>query len=175
VGSPEWARARSLYKEVSCVFERASIATAMARKTSLQRQSRYQSLMSGVKEHWSPSGKYVIGGGRYSKAEIIGRLQSVLDSMKETSARFAAWRAQVAIQRTLEKSLHNFVRYLEFAVRAKHGENRRMLAAFGLEPAKKPGPRTAMVKALAAEKAKATRQARGTLGRRQRLKIKGTK
>jgi hypothetical protein len=99
----------------------------------------------------------------------------VLDSIKETSARRAAWSQQVAIQRSLERSTRDFVRYLEIAVRAAFGDNARKLADFGLERAKKPGPRSAMVKALAAEQAKATRLARGTLGRRQRLKIKGAR
>jgi hypothetical protein len=47
------------------------------------------------------------------------------------------------------------------------------LAVYGLEPHKVPAPRTAAQKAATAAKAVATRKARGTTSKKQKLAIKG--
>ncbi len=47
-----------------------------------------------------------------------------------------------------------------------------VLADFGMSPPKSPGPKTAIAKAQAAARAKATREARHTMGKRERLAIK---
>ena len=48
-----------------------------------------------------------------------------------------------------------------------------ILADFGLAPRKEPAPKTTEEKAAAAAKAKATRQARGTTSKKQKLTVKG--
>ena len=97
----------------------------------------------------------------------------MLDSIDQTSSAYAAWRGQVAKQRVLERQLREFVRMLESIIRIENGRSPSALADFGLEPSKKTGPRTAEAKAVMVEKAKATRIERHTMGKRQKLKIKG--
>jgi hypothetical protein len=53
------------------------------------------------------------------------------------------------------------------------GDAADILALFGLEPRKAPAPRTGEENAAAAAKAKATRTARGTASKKQKLAIKG--
>ena len=58
------------------------------------------------------------------------------------------------------------------AVRAQRGPSATALEDFGLEAAKKTGPKTVHAKVVAAVKGKATRAKRGTMGKRQRKKVK---
>jgi hypothetical protein len=58
-------------------------------------------------------------------------------------------------------------------VLAAYGSSPQELADFGVPPRKQPAPRTSAQNAAAAAKAKATRIARGTKSRKQKLAIKG--
>jgi len=145
----------------------------MPRKTSPQLATKYRGLIRGVRKRWSTSGPRVIASKTYSPAQIVDRLQSMLDSIDQTSSAYAAWRGQVAKQRVLERQLREFVRMLESIIRIENGRSPSALADFGLEPSKKTGPRTAEAKAVMVEKAKATRIERHTMGKRQKQKIKG--
>jgi hypothetical protein len=145
----------------------------MARKTNSQLVTKYQGLIRGVRKRWSPSGSRLIAGRTYSPAQIVERLQSMLDAIDETSSAYAVWRAQVAKQRTRQRQLGDFVRLLESTIRIESGDSPSALGDFGLEPSSKTGPRTPEAKVEMAKKAKATRIERHTMGKRQRQKIKG--
>ncbi|HEY3819589.1 MAG TPA: hypothetical protein VGL81_20615 [Polyangiaceae bacterium] len=144
----------------------------MGRQGGLQRRSRYAALSKGVKKRWLAGGPVSVNGKEYSPQEILDELQALLDSHTKTVQAHGAWRAQVAKQRALEKSRHAFVNALEVAARLRHGEKLDVLADFGLDAMKKPGPKSVHVKAEAAEKGKATRKRRGTMGPRQKKKLK---
>jgi len=58
-------------------------------------------------------------------------------------------------------------------VRGSFGNQPDVLADFGLEPEKTATPLTVEQKAAAQGKAKATREARGTVGKKAKLKITG--
>ena len=146
----------------------------MARKTNAERVARYAGLLKGVKKHWSPSAARILGGTTYTHAEIIGRLQSMLDAIEQTAAAYAAWRDRVVKQRALEKSLRAFVGVIEAMVRTEVGNSAPLLLAFGLQPAKKTGPRTTQAKVTMVQKARATRVVRKTMGKRQRQKVRGS-
>jgi hypothetical protein len=145
----------------------------MPRKTNPQLVTKYQGLIRGVRKRWSTSGSRLIAGTTYSPAQVVDRLQSILDAIDETSSAYAAWRAQVAKQRTRQRQLRDFVRLLESTIRIENGDSPSALGDFGLEPSKKTGPSTPEAKVEMAKKAKATRIERHTMGKRQKLKIKG--
>jgi hypothetical protein len=140
----------------------------MARKTALQRQSRYSTLARGVKKRWSARPSIVVGGKTFTPQQIVDRLQALEDELAATRQAYAAWRAQVDKQRTHERADRDFVRYLGLAAVTEYADDPKALDDFGLEREKKPGPKTVRVKAAAAEKAKATRAERGTTGRKRR-------
>ncbi len=75
----------------------------------------------------------------------------------------AAARTQLASSRALIKAVKQ-------ALRLMFSNDVTMLATLGLEPNKEPAP-TAATKAAAQVKAKATRTARGTKGKKQALAI----
>jgi len=145
----------------------------MPRQASLERSTRYVALSRGVKKRWMARGPITLGGESYTPQELLAELKSLVDAIDGTAHAYAAWRAQLLRQRKLEKAKRLFVESVGIEVRLKHGRDPTVLADFGLEAPKKPGPKTAEVKAAAAEQGKATRAKRGTMGKRQRKKDKG--
>jgi hypothetical protein len=119
------------------------------------------------------SGPIVLGGVSYTPQGILDELASLVDAIDDGMHAYAAWRAQVAKQRQLERSLRGFVQSLGAAVRLQYGSDLTVLTDFGMGAVKKTGPKTNEVKAAAAAKGKATRAERGTMGKKQRKKIKG--
>jgi len=145
----------------------------MARQARLQRTTRYVALARGVKKRWMGGGPVSLDGVSYTPQEVLDGLKSLVGAVDDSAHAYAAWRAEVAKQHQLEKALHGFVQGLGVAVRLLYGEDEEALADFGMELVKKTGPKTVEAKAVAAAKGKATRVERGTLGRRQRKKVKG--
>jgi hypothetical protein len=145
----------------------------MPRQARLQRTTRYVALSRGVKKRWMASGSIPINGVVYTPQQILDRLKALIGAIDDTAQAYAAWRAQRLQQRQLEESMHEFVDGLGASARLKYGNDPKALADVGLETSKKPGPKTPEVKAEAAVKGQATRAKRGTMGKRQRKKIKG--
>lgn len=146
----------------------------MPRQALLERSTRYVALQKGVKKRWMTDGPIVVDGETYAPQEVLDELQALLDAQAATAQAYGAWRAQVGRQRALERSRASFVSGLETRARLRYGPKDRVaLSDFGLEPPKKPGPKTAEVKATAAKKGKATRAQRGTAGPRTKKTRKG--
>jgi hypothetical protein len=74
----------------------------MPRKTNPQLATKYRGLIQGVRKRWSTSGPRQIASKTYSPAQIVDRLQSMLDSIEQTSSAYAVWRGHVAKQRLRE-------------------------------------------------------------------------
>jgi len=144
----------------------------MARQAGFQRSTRYLGLARGVKKRWMARGAVVVDGKSYTPREILDELQALLDASAATLQAYAVWREQVAKQRVLEAAGRSLVQGLGDAVRTEYGPSATALEDFGLEPAKKTGPKTLQAKVLSAVKGKATRVRRGTMGKRQRKKVK---
>ena len=145
----------------------------MPRQARLQRTTRYVALSRGVKKRWMASGPIPIEGVEYTPQQILDQLKALIAAIDATAQAYGAWRAQRLEQRQLEEKMHGFVDGLGATARLKYGNDPKALADFGLEAPKKPGPKTAVVKAEAAVKGQATRAKRGTMGKRQRKKAKG--
>jgi hypothetical protein len=104
--------------------------------------------------------------------ELQARIQSQVDAMRAVNEA----RAKLAQLIALERSGHAQLIPLLVAVRnyaaGIFGETSADFASFGFKPRKAP-ERTARSKVEAAEKLRATRIARHTMGKRQRLAIHG--
>jgi hypothetical protein len=118
------------------------------------------------------SGPRVFAGKTYTPAEIVAGLQSLIDEQDATARKRAEWTQQVKRERALEKALGPFVLGIKSLVNALYGPQGKEVADFGIENRKR-GPKTLAAKVAMTEKARATRIARGTKGKRQRKKIVG--
>ncbi len=131
-----------------------------------------QALIAGTNKHF-PNGTFTLGNTAYTTATLLQVLQGLADALTALAAAQLgakdALTAKQAMEAKVEPVIHAYRRFLHAAfVNATQA-----LGDFGLEPYKAPAPRTAEQKAAAAAKAKATREARGTTSKKQKLAVKG--
>jgi len=108
-----------------------------------------------------------------SAQEVIARFEEHLAAIDEVEQAEALRAKAVARERELDAETHRIFVAMERFLRSRGENDHEVLAEFGLVPHKRPGPKTALAKKTMAEKARATRAARGTLGKKQRRKMKG--
>jgi hypothetical protein len=138
------------------------------------RVSQVTQLIGGTNKHFpNASQQLVFGGATHTASALTQLFQSFVDLRSAVVASQATTKAKVANERAQATSLLAVIdEYVAF-VRATFGKQPDVLADFGLAPPKARTPRTAEQKAVAAAKRKATREARHTMGKKQRKVVKG--
>ncbi len=114
-----------------------------------------------------------VNGKTYSVQEVLktlGDLYAVLDAVDQLRQQLQP--ARSAERAALPKG-HVFYVELGQALKGLLGKANPLLTELGYAPAKQQPPRTAEQKAAAAAKRKLTREARGTMGKKQKLSIVG--
>jgi hypothetical protein len=142
----------------------------MSNKT--YRINREQQLLSGLEKNLSKSGALVLRGEKHTAGEIISVLQSRIDAAERVKLAKAAWLNEVEQERTLLGQTDPLISDVRKYVSVVHGSSLEVLAEFGLTPAK---PRVLTTDEMAAKvaKTKATREARHTMGKRQKARVHG--
>jgi len=131
-------------------------------------------MIVGIKKRF-PNGSQVLpfGGGTHTVDEVTSAMQAFVDHRKAVedarAAAQVAFDAETAASPALLALIAAFTKFL----RSMFGTTADALADFDLTPPKVPAPRTAVEKAIATAKAKATRQARGTTSPKQKKGVKG--
>jgi hypothetical protein len=127
----------------------------------------------GIKKDLQNVSSVPIGGSTFTLATIETLLQSRIDAANAVDVARAKWLEATATYQALNAQVTPVVRGLRRFVIDAFGENSPVLADFGFSPPKKAvlTPEQNVAKAL---KAAATRKARGTMGKKEKLKIKGT-
>jgi ABC-type transporter Mla subunit MlaD len=134
--------------------------------------AQVQALIAGTQKHF-PSGQFTLGNVAYTTASLVQLLQSLAAAMTavataQASAKDALTNLQ-SVAATVKPAMQAYVRY----VRAAFNNATQSLADFGLQPPKARTPLTTEQKAAAKAKAAATRKARGTTSKKQKLAISG--
>jgi hypothetical protein len=140
-------------------------------KASMQQLLR--ALIAGTQKHF-PNGSLTFGGATYTPAALTQVLQSLDDATTGMDAAAAKWQDAVKAQRNVATTVGPILRDYRRYLVTLFGTAVEPLADFGLTPRKAPAPQTVEQKAAAATKREATRQARHTMGKRQKASIKGT-
>jgi hypothetical protein len=131
-----------------------------------------QALIAGTQKHF-PNGSLTFGNTTYTTASLVTLLQSVADAMTALIvAQLAAKHALTTLLGT-ETQTEPVIQVYERFVQATFANAVPTLADFGLVPRKVPTPLTSQQKAASAAKAKATREARGTTSKKQKLTVTG--
>jgi hypothetical protein len=138
------------------------------------RLAQAQQLSDGVSRHAGVIPTLVIDGHPYAAADIVAVLQEIIASETSAVTTHAQWRAAVAADRAERARRKTFLSGLQQALRVAFGGQIDVLGDFGLAARKPRTPLTPQQKAAAAAKARATREARHTMGHKQKAKIKGT-
>jgi hypothetical protein len=143
----------------------------MARKTLPEKRALYAGLQKGVRSLWKEHGPVMIAGVAYTMKDVDGILQKLLGSIRAVELAEGALHGAVSERRQLELKYRALVNWVAQLAQIQYGNDAAALAAFSLEPAGVPGPKTTEVKAASAAKAAETRKQRGTMGPRQRKKL----
>jgi hypothetical protein len=117
--------------------------------------------------------KIVLDGAELATANVNARLLDFATAVDDCDKAYAKWRTAVARVRGMQPATRELLRNVRELVRVMFNRSAPIMGEFGMKPRKKPKRRTTKEQIAANAKAKATREARGTLGKRQKAKIKG--
>ncbi len=137
------------------------------------RLASLQKLIDGVNKHASAIPSLMILGAAMTPAQIVTAVQAIVATAQVVTTTRAAWQNAVKADHTERQNTKTFVSGLKQALLVAFAGQIDVLADFGLTP-RKPPVRTPEQKQAAAAKAKATRAARHTMGKKQKAKVTGT-
>jgi DNA polymerase-3 subunit gamma/tau len=132
-----------------------------------------QAMIAGVKQFLSTFATLPVGATNMTPANIVKLLQERISTAQAAQTADAAFTAAVKADKDEQASTKIFIGALRRIVVGMFQEAPDTLAIFGVK-APKVRTTTVAVKAAAAAKNKATRAARGTVGKKKKLAIKGT-
>jgi hypothetical protein len=130
-------------------------------------------LIAGLQKN-TPNLALILASQQQSLAQVVAVLQGRVDDDQTVRTAKAAYDTAVQTRNTNLAATQTYVHDVRQAVKAMFSNSPQTLADFGMVPNKPRTPLTVGQKVLAAAKAKATRTARGTLGKNQKAKISGS-
>ena len=130
-------------------------------------------LAAGTQKHLAAVTQVLVDGGTFTPAQVEAQLSTLAALRDAVDAAKAATKGRLAEERLKGPPLVVFLQAFEGFVRAAFGRQPEILADFGLAPKKVKTPLTVEQQAVAKAKRVATRKARGTMGKKQKLAIKG--
>jgi hypothetical protein len=143
------------------------------RKTSRKAVTNTNKQLEEALDKYYPKGSFVLAGKTYKTSDLVTLLQNEDTLIISAVAAHAAWQTAAKTARTQIAENHQLRLGLKQALKQLLGPaDASKLQEFGFSVATRK-PLTGPTIVEAAEKAKATRQARGTRGPKQRLGIHG--
>jgi hypothetical protein len=134
--------------------------------------ARVQGLIAGAQQHF-PNGTFTLGNVEYTTASLVQELQDLPDAMtKRDAAETAATDARKAVDDATAQTAP-LLRDFKRVVLAAFASTSQSLADFGLQAPKPRKPLSGEARAAATAKSRATRKARGTTSKKQKLAVKG--
>src|SRR5215472_16649023 len=130
-------------------------------------------LESGIKTNLSDTPSLVVGGVTYTPSEAIAKVDSFLAVQTNAANAKNAYHTAITNEKTSNLAARTFRAQMHGYCIARYGADSPKLAEFSFTPAK-PKKSLVTTKAIAAAKTKAARVARNTMGKKQKLKIKGS-
>jgi hypothetical protein len=130
-------------------------------------------LLAGLQKHFASTATMTFGGASHAPAEIQTALANRTAATTATAAATTTFHNAVAAEGQVRDGTQKLVADFRAFVMSTFGDDLEGLADFGLTPRRK-AVRTPETKVVAAQKALATRKARGTKGKKQKAGIKGT-
>jgi hypothetical protein len=140
------------------------------------RLARINQAIAGIQQFFMALQAIVLGGKSYTPADLINQLQAVAAAINLASNKRAEYVAAVQTARNAVAGIVPTLRYLHTFVVTQFGDTQdsaQKLEVFGFTP-RKPRSKNVKVKAAAADKVVATREARHTMGKNQKAQIHGS-
>ena len=138
----------------------------------LEETAADQHLIDGLNKVASTIPSFVVGGAPVATKDIVTTLQARLATAKAAESARVAWQTAVQADRDERAKTKTLVSVIKQTLLQYFAGQADTLATFGLTP-RKPRAVKPETKVVAAAKAKATRAARHTMGKKQKAEIKG--
>jgi hypothetical protein len=146
----------------------SSIALVTSKATAL---ARVQALIAGTQKHF-PDGQFTLGNTSFTTASLVQTLKSLEDALTALNDAHAKVKDGVAALRTMEAKVGPVIRSYTSYLRAAFSDAAQ-LYDFGVKAQKARKPLATDKRVVATAKLKATRSARGTKSKKQKLAVKG--
>jgi hypothetical protein len=130
-------------------------------------------ILKGLAKRFKPREKVMIAGTVYTLAELTAIVQGHLTVLTELRTLRAALAGKVQEERATAKRVSELRAELLLFVSSTFGRSPVAFADFGFQLPKKPGPKTLAGKVHGVQQQRAPREARHTMGKRQKAKVKG--
>jgi hypothetical protein len=131
-----------------------------------------QALIAGTQQHF-PNGQFTLGNVAFTTASLVQELQSLAKAMQdENAAQASAKDARKALKDTAAK-VNPIIRDYRRFLLAAFATATQTLGDFGMQAPKVRKPLVTEQRVVATEKLRATRKARGTTSKKQKLAVKG--
>jgi hypothetical protein len=134
--------------------------------------TRVQQLLAGTSKHFSNTSSLAFASASFTPQALTQLLQSFVNAESGVTTARSAYRAKLAARNGLATSVMPVVSAYEAFVKATFSKSPDVLADFGLAPKKVTKP-SVLTKAVAVDKRRATREARHTMGKKQKQSIRG--
>jgi hypothetical protein len=148
------------------------MSTIQSAKNQASALAHVQALIAGTQKHF-PNGQFTLGNTAYTTATLVQALQSLVDAFTALTAAHASVKDGVAALRTTATKVDPVIRAYTSFLRATFSTATAQLGDFGLQAPKAHQPLSSATRVVATAKAKATRTARGTTSKKQKLAVKG--
>lgn len=133
--------------------------------------ARLQALIAGLQKHF-PTGSFTIGNVPYTTAALVQLFTGLMQAIAAANTAHSALTDAVAAMKATKAQVYPVVTGLRRILVGMYSGATQTLADFGIEP-KARTPLTVEQKAAAKAKRDATRKARGTTSKKQKLAVKG--
>jgi hypothetical protein len=148
------------------------MSSTTSTKTKAAALAQVQAIIAGTTKHF-PNGSFTIGSTVYTAASLIQVLQGLVSAMTARNAAQAGAKDALAAEQAAQTQVGPILLAYKRLVLAAFANTTQTLADFGLGPPRARTPSTTEQLAVRAAKARATRVARGTTSKKQKLAIKG--
>jgi len=136
-------------------------------------EAEFKTLIAGINSQLPNETSFVINGTTWARADLIAQLQSRIDAAEATKSARTALHTVVSAEQASQLKIAPLRAGIKTYLQGRLGKSSAEMQLFGFAPYK-TAQKTAQTKADAVVKAKATRKARGTGGKKQKSQIHGT-
>jgi hypothetical protein len=148
------------------------MSTFSAVKNKATALARVQALIAGTEKHF-PNGQFTLGNTTYTTASLVQTLRSLADALAALDVAHASVKDGVVALRATETKVAPVIRDYTTFLRATFSNAMAQLGDFGVQAHKVRQPLVTEKRVVATAKLKATRKARGTTSKKQKLAVKG--
>jgi hypothetical protein len=148
------------------------MSTPTSKQNKATALTSVQALIAGTQKHF-PSAQFTLGNVAYTTVTLVQALQGLADAFTALDTAHASVKDGVAALRTTETKVLPLIREYTSFLRATFSNATAQLGDFGLQAPKARQPLSTEKRAAATAKMRATRTARGTTSKKQKLGVKG--